>query len=74
MPLEESFKWPDKLVLALICILGAQHVRESYLCQMQRASSFFSGIGTSEVAWQVVGQALLAAGLPFFWKVYSLVM
>lgn len=65
MPLQECFRWPDRLVAALLCILGADHIRNSHLCRMRRASSFFSGLGTSELAWQIVGQSLLAVGLPF---------
>ena len=65
MPLEGPFSWPDKLVVALLLIIGADSLMQSQLCQAQRTSSLFSGIGTSELAWQAIGFALLAAGLPF---------
>ena len=65
MPSQGPFGWPDRLVAALLLILGPESLAQSHLCQAEIASSFFSGIGTAELAWQVVGFALLASGMPF---------
>ena len=65
MPSQGPFGWADRLVAALLLIVGHESLAQSHLCQAEVASSFFSGIGTAELAWQVVGLALLAAGMPF---------
>ena len=63
MELEEAFLWPNLLAHYLVRHIGAQALRDSALCSARRASSFFSGLGTSELAWFVVGLALLRFGL-----------
>ena len=64
-PLQRSFCWPQVTVAVLIQALGVNLLSSSLLCRGQRATSFFSGLGTSELAWSAVGNALVAAGLTF---------
>ena len=64
-PLEFAFQWPRRAVRALIDLLGANTLRQSALCTATTSTSFFSGIGSAEVAWQAIGAALSAYGLPF---------
>ena len=62
----EPFRWPDKTVQALISELGRDFLLLSALCcAVGSHGSFFSGLGTSEMAWLVLGLALQAHGLPF---------
>ena len=49
----------------LVLLLGVQRLLRSHLCTAKNATSFFSGMGTAEIAWKAVGAALLARGLPF---------
>ena len=65
VPLEEAYSWLWKLIGALFQLLGQDCLRASLLCTALRSTIFFSGMGTSEIAWKAVGAALLAYGLPF---------
>ena len=51
--------------MSLLLEVGEQDLRQSMLCTAQHSSTFFSGLGTAELAWSVVGFALLGLGLPF---------
>ena len=64
-PLEISFQWPQRTVLALLDIVGEHNLRQSALCTATASTSFFSGIGSAEIAWQAIGAAMSACGLPF---------
>ncbi len=64
-PLQRAFCWPQVTVAVLTQALGGNLLSSSLLCRGQRATSFFSGLGTSELAWRAVGNALVAAGLTF---------
>lgn len=57
--------WPWLLVEQLIRIMGQQALLRSYLCTAEVATSFFSGVGSAEIAWKAVGAALVGHGLPF---------
>ena len=46
-------------------MMGPVNVRRSSLCSARRTTSFFSGLGTAEVAWKAIGGALCRLGLPF---------
>ena len=61
----DAFQWPGKLVAALKQMFGDEHLRHSALCMASSSSSFFSGMGTAELAWKAVGAALRANSLPF---------
>lgn len=60
-----AFSWPQVAVQVLMQLLGTEALCGSLLCQASRCTSCFSGIGTAEWAWELVGVALVAAGLPF---------
>ena len=64
-PLERAFSWPQTTVSALCDVLGVDLLNLSLLCSARTATSFFSGLGTAEFAWQAVGAAVLAHGLPW---------
>lgn len=63
--LSDAFQWAGKLVAALKQMFGDEHLRHSALCMAPSSSSFFSGMGTAELAWKAVGVALRAHSLPF---------
>lgn len=67
-PLQRAFCWPQVTVAVLTQALGVNLLSSSLLCRGQRATSFFSGLGTSELAWRAVGSALVAAGLAFSFR------
>ena len=62
-PLELAFHWPLITVRAFIDILGVNHLRQSTLCTATATTSFFSGIGTSELAWKAIAAALAQFGV-----------
>ena len=62
-PLHRAFCWPQVTVGVLAHALGWNLLSTSLLCRGQKATSFFSGLGTSELAWRAVGSALAAFGL-----------
>ena len=60
------FGWPDKVVEYLVSSFGAEFLMLSALCAGTGTySSFFSGLGTAELAWRMIAAALLAHGLSF---------
>ena len=61
----DVFQWPGKLVTSLKQILGDENLRQSALCSATSSSSFFSGMGTAELAWAAVGAALREHAFPF---------
>ena len=65
LPLETAFQWPLRTVRLLMDIVGESTVRQSALCTATTSTSFFSGIGSAEIAWTAIGEALQAFGLPF---------
>ena len=65
MAIQGCFLWPQKTVDFLLLEMGQERLSLSALCTMSSSSSFFSGIGTAELAWQVIGNALRARGVPF---------
>ena len=65
MAIQGCFLWPQKTVDFLLLEMGQEQLSLSALCTMSSSSSFFSGIGTAELAWQVIGNALRARGVPF---------
>ena len=63
--LELAFCWPQRTVRALCNIVGKSSLHQSALCSATSCSSFFSGIGSSDIAWKAIGAAVSACGLPF---------
>ena len=64
-PLHRAFGWPQTTVTTLCDLLGVDLLSSSLLCTVRTATSFFSGLGTAELAWQAIGSAVLACGLPW---------
>jgi len=64
-PLHRAFSWPDVVVQVLCSALGPTALAGTLLCTGQVATSFFSGLGTSDIAWSAIGSALLRRGLSF---------
>ena len=64
-PLHRAFLWPDVVVQALCFALSPSVLAGTLLCTGFSATSFFSGLGTSDIAWLAIGSALLRRGLPF---------
>ena len=62
----ETFFWQDKTILALLSFLGREFLLASALCSATGTfATFFSGLGTAEMAWLVLHLSLAAHGLPF---------
>lgn len=59
--LEDGFQWPTYLFTFLVAVVGVAGIADSLLAQKLSVSSFFSGVGTAELAQQslcVAGAAL----------------
>lgn len=64
MAAEIPFSWPDKLIGYFLKECGSTFLLASALCSTHGThASFFSGMGTSELAWQMIHASLSAHGL-----------
>ena len=52
--LEDVFRWPFRLWIALRSVVGETQLRLVGAKFPKRTSSFFSGIGTAEIGWQLL--------------------
>ncbi len=59
-----AFQWPSKVADALIAHFGREVLRETSLCQLRAFCTFFSGIGTFEIALDAFQRALSQRGVP----------
>ena len=63
MVLENAFSWPCTSLRALIDLVGAKALRDSALCANPKIGTYFSGIGSPELAGEMISNAAFMLGM-----------